>query len=80
MAADAFRSQMNSLGWSRREEPAVNTSASSPFLSRIQSMNPFASARGYVRLPTSYSDPPPQLPARTRQEEDEAFFARESDP
>ncbi|KAI5855691.1 Got1/Sft2-like family-domain-containing protein [Tricharina praecox] len=76
MAADAFRSQMNSLGWSRREEPAVTTSASSPFLSRIQSMNPFASgSSGYVRLPTSYSDPPPQLPARTRQEEDEAFFA-----
>lgn len=72
MAADAFRSQMNSLGWSR-EEP-ISTSASSPFLSRLQSLNPFSQDRGYVRLPTSYSDPPPQLPARTRQEEDEGYF------
>jgi len=75
MAAEAFRSQMNSLGWSRREEP-VNTSASSPFLSRVQSMNPF-SDRGYVQLPTSSSDPPPQLPAPTRQEEEAGWFACE---
>jgi len=73
MAADAFRSQMNSLGWTRRDEP-VTTNASSPFLARIQSLNPF-SDQGYVRLPTSYSDPPPQLPAQTRQEEDAGYFA-----
>lgn len=75
MAADAFRSQMNSLGWTRRDEP-VTTNASSPFLARIQSLNPF-SDQGYVRLPTSYSDPPPQLPAQTRQEEDAGYFACE---
>ena len=56
MAADAFRSQMNSLGWSRREEPAVTT-APPPLLSRLQSLNPFADT-GYVRLPTTNSPAP----------------------
>lgn len=77
MAADAFRSQMNSLGWSRREEP-VNTSTSSPLLSRLQSLNPFSDT-GYVRLPTTNSDAmPTQLPARTRQEEEAGWFASAS--
>jgi hypothetical protein len=74
MAADSFRSQMNSLGWSRRDEP-VNTSAPSPFLNKLQSLNPFGNG-GYVRLPTT-SDPPPQLPAQTRQEEDAGWLACE---
>lgn len=72
MAADSFRSQMNSLGWSRRDEP-VNTSASSPFMNKLQSLNPFGNG-GYIRLPTT-SDPPPQLPAQTRQEEDAGWLA-----
>ncbi|KAL7276364.1 Protein transport protein sft2 [Rhizina undulata] len=75
MAAESFRSQMNSMGWSRREEP-VNTSASSPFLSKLQSLNPFGNG-GYVRLPTTSSDLPPQLPAQTRQEEEGGWFACE---
>lgn len=75
MAADSFRSQMNSLGWSRRDEP-INTSASSPFLNKLQSLNPFGNG-GYVRLPTT-SEPPPQLPAQTRQEEEAGWLACES--
>ncbi|KAF8422036.1 Got1/Sft2-like family-domain-containing protein [Tirmania nivea] len=66
MASDSFRSQMNSLGWSRRiETPA--TTASSPFLSKLSSLNPFGNS-GYVRLPVSNSDLPPP-PA------DEGFLA-----
>jgi len=61
MASDSFRSQMNSLGWSRRAETSA-TNASSPFLSKLQSLNPFAN-NGYVRLPVSNSDPPPPAPA-----------------
>jgi len=64
---------MNAMGWSRREEP-VNTSTSSQFFSKIQSINPFGSS-GYVRLPTSNSEPPPQLPAQTRQEEEAGWLA-----
>ncbi|RPA99301.1 SFT2-domain-containing protein [Choiromyces venosus 120613-1] len=73
MAAESFRAQMNSMGWSRRDEP-VNTSASSPFMNKLSSLNPFGNG-GYVRLPTSNSEPPPQLPAQTRQEEDAGWLA-----
>lgn len=52
---------MNSLGWSRRVETPATT-ASSPFLSKLQSLNPFGNS-GYVRLPVSNSDLPPQPPA-----------------
>ncbi|KAI5808721.1 Got1/Sft2-like family-domain-containing protein [Peziza echinospora] len=63
MASDTFRSQMNSLGWSRRvDTPGATTTAntngttsSAPFLSRVQSFNPFG-AGGYVRLPVSNQD------------------------
>jgi hypothetical protein len=72
MAADSFRAQMNSLGWSRREEPAIST-APQGFASRLASLNPFAEG-GYVRLPTTNAAP---LPAQTRQQEEEGYFACE---
>jgi hypothetical protein len=77
MASASFRESMNSLGWSRRDpDMPVNTSSSTPLLSRLQSLNPFAD-RGYVRLPT-HDGPGAPLPAPTRREEEEAWFARKS--
>lgn len=70
---------MNSLGWSRRDSDIpVNTSSSSssPFLSRLQSLNPFGNGEGYVSLPTQEGTGAP-LPAPSRREEEEGFFARE---
>ncbi|KAI5463018.1 Got1/Sft2-like family-domain-containing protein [Mariannaea sp. PMI_226] len=71
MASTSFRDSINSLGWSRRDEP-VNTSRQSGLLSSIQSLNPF-SDRGYVRLPTSESAGAP-LPQPSRREEEEGWF------
>jgi hypothetical protein len=53
----------------------VNTSSPS-LLGRLQNMNPFGSG-GYVRLPTS-ENPGAPLPAPTRREEEEGWFARKS--
>ena len=81
MASSTFRDSMNSLGWSRRDpDLPVNTSSSSasPFLSRLQSLNPFGDG-GYVRLPTTQEAPGAPLPAPTRREEEEGFFACESE-
>lgn len=65
---------MNSLGWSRRDpDVPVNTSSTTPILSRIQNLNPFSSG-GYVRLPTT-EGPGAPLPAPTRREEEESWFA-----
>ncbi|KAK0987346.1 Protein transport protein sft2 [Friedmanniomyces endolithicus] len=65
---------MNSLGWSRSEVPA-NTAQQSPLLGRLQRLNPF-SDEGFVRLPTREGEGPgAPLPARTRREEEEGFFA-----
>ena len=78
MASNSFRDNMASLGWSRREPEPVNTNASSstPFLSTIQSYNPF-NRGGYVSLPTHNAEAPgAPLPAPTRREEEEGFFAR----
>merc|ERR1712029_997268 len=72
MASNNFRDSLNSLGWSRRDEP-VNTSSNTPILGRLQSMNPFGQG-GYVRLPTTESPGAP-LPAPTRREEEEGWFA-----
>lgn len=74
MANASFRDSMNSLGWSRRADSPVNTSQQTGLLSSIQSLNPFGE-RGYVRLPTTEGAGAP-LPARSRREEDEAWFAR----
>ncbi|TGZ77541.1 SFT2 domain protein [Ascodesmis nigricans] len=71
MAAESFRAQLNSMGWARRDEPVNTSSSSTPFLSRL---NPFGNG-GYVRLPTSNSDVPTQLPAQNRQDEDAGWFA-----
>ena len=76
MASASFRDSMNSLGWSRRDDVPVNTSQQTGLLSSLQSLNPFGD-RGYVRLPTTEGAGAP-LPARTRREEEDAWFARES--
>ena len=54
----------------------ANTSPSSPFLARLQAFNPFGSS-GYVSLPTS-EGPGAPLPAPSRREEEEGWFACES--
>jgi hypothetical protein len=67
---------MNSLGWSRREpEYTANTNSSTPFLSTLSSLNPFQRG-GYVQLPT-HEAPGAPLPAPTRREEEEGWFACE---
>lgn len=76
MASTSFRDSMNSMGWSRREaDLPASTNSSTPILSRLQALNPFGDA-GYVRLPT-HEGPGAPLPAPSRREEDEGFFARE---
>lgn len=81
MASSSFRDSMNSLGWSRREQ-VTSTGSGKPsgVLGTLQSLNPFG-GEGNVRLP-SYQDegegPGAPLPARTRQEEEEGWFARKS--
>ncbi|PQE14887.1 hypothetical protein CJF32_00002397 [Rutstroemia sp. NJR-2017a WRK4] len=77
MASSSFRDSMNSLGWSRRDpDLPVNTAQQTGLLSSIKSLNPFGDS-GYVRLPTT-EGPGAPLPARTRREEEEGWFARES--
>ncbi len=69
---------MNNLGWSRRGQPAT-TSKPSGVYGTLQKLNPFGS-EGYVRLPTAENEEGPgaPLPARTRREEEEGWFARKS--
>ncbi|KNG48714.1 sft2-domain-containing protein [Stemphylium lycopersici] len=74
MASASFRDSMNSLGWSRREAEAPVTTAPPSFLGRIQGLNPFGQG-GYVRLPTTETNPGAPLPAPTRREEEEGWFA-----
>ncbi|CRG85184.1 Protein transport protein SFT2 [Talaromyces islandicus] len=76
MASTSFRENMNSLGWSRRDPdvPVRTDNSSTPILSRLQSLNPFGSGEGYLRLPT-HEAPGAPLPAPSRREEDESFFA-----
>ncbi|KAF2463227.1 SFT2-domain-containing protein [Lindgomyces ingoldianus] len=73
MASTSFRDSMNSLGWTRRDPDVPVNTSSTPILSRLQSLNPFASG-GYVRLPTS-ENPGAPLPAPSRREEEEGWFA-----
>lgn len=76
MANASFRDSLNSLGWSRRDaDVPVNTSSPS-IMGRLQTLNPFG-AGGYVRLPTT-ENPGAPLPAPTRREEEEGWFARKS--
>jgi hypothetical protein len=65
---------MNSLGWSRRADVPVNTSKQTGLLSSIKSLNPFGN-EGSVRLPTSEGPAGAPLPAPSRREEDDAWFA-----
>ncbi|KAL2835796.1 Got1/Sft2-like family-domain-containing protein [Aspergillus pseudoustus] len=75
MATTSFRDSVNSLGWSRRDaETPANTNSSTPFLSRLQSLNPFGQGDGYLQLPT-HEGPGAPLPAPTRREEEDSFFA-----
>ena len=76
MASSSFRDSMNSLGWSRRDPgiPAT-TNTSTPILGKLQSLNPFGQG-GNVRLPLFENESPgAPLPARTRREEEEGWFA-----
>ncbi|KAJ9204078.1 hypothetical protein DTO166G4_7526 [Paecilomyces variotii] len=74
MASSSFRDSMSSLGWTRRDaDVPVRTGASTPFLSKLQSYNPFGRG-GYVQLPT-HEAPGAPLPAPSRREEEESFFA-----
>jgi hypothetical protein len=76
MASASFRDSMGSLGWSRREPEPVNTSSPS-ILGRLQNLNPFGEG-GYVRLPITETNPGAPLPAPTRREEEEGWFACKS--
>lgn len=73
MASQNFRDSMNSLGWSRRDPDIPVSTAQTPLWTRL---NPFGSD-GYVRLPT-HENPGASLPAPTRREEEEGWFARKS--
>jgi hypothetical protein len=75
MASASFRESMNSLGWSRREPDAPVNTAPPSVLDRLSTLNPFG-AGGYVRLPISETNPGAPLPAPTRREEEEGWFAR----
>ena len=69
---------MNDLGWSRREQP-VNTQRPSGVLGTLSQYNPFG-GESYVQLPTHEGEGPgAPLPARTRREEEEGWFARKSE-
>ena len=73
---------MNSLGWSRRDPalPSDNATSDTPILSKLQSFNPFGQG-GSVRLPMFENESPgAPLPARTRREEEEGWFARTYNP
>ena len=69
---------MNDLGWSRREQPP-STQRPSGVLSTLSQYNPFG-GESYVQLPTHEGEGPgAPLPARTRREEEEGWFARKSE-
>jgi len=77
MASVSFRDSMNGLGWARRDpDMPANTNPTNPLLSTISNLNPFGK-RGYVHLPT-HEAPGAPLPAPTRREEEEGWFACES--
>ncbi|PSN59706.1 SFT2-domain-containing protein [Corynespora cassiicola Philippines] len=73
MASASFRDSMNSLGWARRDSDVPVNTAPPTFMGRLQNLNPFGDG-GYVRLPTT-ENPGAPLPAPTRREEEEGWFA-----
>jgi hypothetical protein len=65
---------MNSLGWSRRDQP-VNTNTTKPLLGGLSRWNPFG-GEGGLSLPTTEGEGPgAPLPAPSRREEEEGWFA-----
>ncbi|EZG20141.1 hypothetical protein H112_01716, partial [Trichophyton rubrum D6] len=83
MASASFHDSLNSLGWSRRGETSApaQSNTSTPFFSKIQSWNPLGSGRGgYVQLSPDNAASSAPLPAPSRREEEEAWFARECRP
>ncbi|KAL8629411.1 hypothetical protein Q9189_004861 [Teloschistes chrysophthalmus] len=75
MASASFRDSLSSMGWARRDaEVPANTNTSTPILSKLQALNPFGDS-GYVRLPTQETNPGAPLPAPSRREEEEGWFA-----
>ncbi|KAJ4336520.1 protein transport protein sft2 [Didymella glomerata] len=72
MASTSFRESMNSLGWSRREADAPVSTAAPSVMDRVSNL---FGAGGYVRLPISETNPGAPLPAPTRREEEEGWFA-----
>lgn len=77
-SSTSLRDSFNSLGWSRRNDEPVTTAPQGGFLASINNYNPFRDS-GYVSLPTN-EGPGAPLPAPTRREEEEGWFARESLP
>lgn len=73
MASASFRESMQSLGWSRREADAPVNTAPPSVMDRVTNL---FGAGGYVRLPISETNPGAPLPAPTRREEEEGWFAR----
>jgi hypothetical protein len=74
MASASLRESFNSLGWSRRDnEPVATAPQPTGFMASIRNMNPFGDS-GYMSLPTA--EPGAPLPAPTRREEEEGWFAR----
>lgn len=69
MASSQFRDSLASMGWSRREADTPVSTQSKPLLGRL-----FGGSGG-VRLPTAEPSGAP-LPAPSRREEEEAWFAR----
>ncbi|CEJ82314.1 Putative Syntaxin [[Torrubiella] hemipterigena] len=74
MASSNFRDSINSLGWSRRDEPINTAPQPSGFFGALQNLNPFQDS-GYLSLPTHDAPPGAPLPAPTRREEEEGWFA-----
>ncbi|CAG9939318.1 hypothetical protein V2G26_000654 [Clonostachys chloroleuca] len=73
MASASLRESFNSLGWSRRDnEPVATAPQPTGFMASIRNMNPFGDS-GYMSLPTA--EPGAPLPAPTRREEEEGWFA-----
>lgn len=75
MASSNFRDSINSLGWSRRDEPVNTAPQPSGFFGTLQNLNPFQDS-GYLSLPTHDAPPGAPLPAPSRREEEEGWFAR----
>lgn len=75
MASSNFRDSISSLGWSRRDEPVNTAPQPSGFFASIQNLNPFQDS-GYLRLPVTEGPPGAPLPAPSRREEEEGWFAR----